>query len=179
VIAQDDGANANVVPPVQGCVWLPTLPQSGGLALSFPKRRRLDPQRAQIDIPLPAVVNLIVDAVKNRIDSRILPLAERLVHIDETVRRYGWPDSVEFLCCLVPEPQQPRFRAAGIQIGAPEFLPLARRNAMGNRHCHLQKLLHHLGKWPHRSDLEAEQLVFRKRRDHPARKPAMALPILH
>jgi hypothetical protein len=49
---------------------------------------------------------------------------------------------------------------------------------MGDRLCHLEKFLDHLGERSHRSDREAEQLVLGKRLNYASGKPPMALPII-
>ena len=54
---------------------------------SLPERRWLNPQRSQIHISLPPMVNLVVNRVLDCIDAPTFPLPEGLVNLDETVRR--------------------------------------------------------------------------------------------
>ena len=72
--------------------------------LSFPKRGRLDPERAQVHVALPAMVDLVLDAIKNRVDPGVLPLVKRLVHFLKSMRGNGGPDLVDRQGRFVPQP---------------------------------------------------------------------------
>jgi hypothetical protein len=64
---------------------------------ALPKCGWLDPERAQIDVGLPAVMNLVIDSVENRADSALLPLAECFIDLSEAMRRNLRPDFVQRL----------------------------------------------------------------------------------
>src|SRR6185437_673999 len=155
----------------------PSSPVSLVPCLSFPEGRRLDPQRPQINIPLPAVVNLIVDRVLDRVDPAILPLAKCLIHFAEAMRRDLRKHFVQPCGLFIPDPQQISLGGhARLRYG--ELRPLPRSHALRDRHRHPDELPRHLRKGPHPTNRKFEKLVLRKRFDHPARQPPVSLPVL-
>src|SRR5690606_20191806 len=71
--------------------------------LSFIKSRWFNAQRTQIYIPLPTVVDLIVDKVKDGGDNRAFIHSKKQNVFLKTFCRDLWPQCVDLFCSLVPK----------------------------------------------------------------------------
>src|SRR4029077_19410655 len=69
------------------------------------ERRRLDAERAEIDVALSAVMDLVVDRVENHPDAGAFPLAKRGIDFLKSVWRNGLPHTIELGRRFVPQLQ--------------------------------------------------------------------------
>lgn len=58
---------------------------------SVPERRWFDIERSEVDVALAAVVDFVVDGVKNGVDAPAFPLAEGGVDFEKAMVRNGGP----------------------------------------------------------------------------------------
>src|SRR5207342_2755581 len=73
--------------------------------------RRLDVQRTEVHVALPAVMDLIVDDVEDEVVQRVLVLTESRDRLLEPLRRNLRPQGVELLRTLIPKLEDAVFRA--------------------------------------------------------------------
>src|SRR5580765_5287783 len=83
--------------------------------------RRLDVQRTEVHVALPAVMDLIVDDVEDEVVQRVLVLTESRDRLLEPLRRNLRPQGVELLRALIPELEDPVLRP---RIAAGRAAPL-------------------------------------------------------
>src|SRR5262245_47686361 len=76
-----------------------------GASASVVDGGRCDPERAEVDVALTAVMDLVVDDVQDQVVQRVGVLAESCHGLLEPIRRDLSPERLELLRALVPEPQ--------------------------------------------------------------------------
>src|SRR5688572_16670412 len=88
----------------------------GLLSRPLVEGRRLETQRAEVHVPLTAVMDLVVDHVEDQVVQDAGVLAERRECLPESLRRNLRPQGVEFLGAGVPKAQHLLLRA-GLAAG--------------------------------------------------------------
>ena len=117
------------------------------------KRRRLDPEGAQVYVPLTTMVDFVVDGVRDQLVDDICVLPECRHRLSESLARD-----------LGPEPIQ--IRGAGVPVGEQFVLwslrvilqwdPLITDYTANRRHRHREYLDRQCPKGPHSGDREGE-----------------------
>src|SRR5690606_29166390 len=100
-------------------------------ASALPERGRFHPERAQVDVTLGSVVDLVVDGVLDQGEDRARPLAEGDVLLHQAGGGDLGPQLVELRGVLVPELEEAGLVAR--QLGDAVLAPLARGGAPGGR----------------------------------------------
>src|SRR4051812_22674871 len=80
------------------------------ISTSLVKRRRVDPELAQIHVTLAAMMNLVVHDIEKKIVDRHLPLSEGLVGFLETGGRNRRPQLVDLGGRVIPHREDVGFR---------------------------------------------------------------------
>ena len=148
---------------------------SGSVSAPLVEGRRLDPERAQVDVALPAMMDLVVDDVEDEIVQHARILAERRQRLLEPLGRDLPPQRVELLPCFRPTGAGCSAFGRGSRLADVFQSPESAPRTIGTRHReHLER---ERAERPHAADREGEQLVVGKRVDDAPGQPAVSLPV--
>src|SRR6267142_572188 len=139
------------------------------------ERRRLDTQRAKVNVPLATMMDLIIDNVKQQVvdASRILPKGRH--RLLETLCRDLRPQAIDLPGAFVPKSQNLLLRTC---VSVNRLIPISSDDSPDHWFRHADQLQSHGSERPHRTNGEAEEPVFREGLDHAPSQSAMSLPVL-